>query len=365
MSNTLHQSMTQDIAFDGSPAKIFTLTNSNGMSVSFMDIGATWLSCCVDLGETTREVLLGVATMKQHQQQQAYLGATVGRYANRIESGRFVINGETHQVLTNQAGNCLHGGPDSFTHRRWLVEGLVEELVEGVVEESREQTIVFTLESPDGDQGFPGKVNASVSYTLTNKNEVVIAYSATTDKACPINLTNHAYFNLLGADAQSDCLGHSLTMNASQYLPSDESGIPVGALKEVQGTSFDFMQSKELKQDFMADRDQQLAAGYDHSFLLETECHQGHATAASVTSPDGKLRLELQTTKPAIQLYTGNYLAGCPNREGGEYVNHAGFALETQFLPDSPNHPEWQQPSCIVQPEQTYKHQTTYRFSVV
>ncbi|MEH6532121.1 MAG: galactose-1-epimerase [Photobacterium frigidiphilum] len=365
MSNTLHQSMTQDIAFDGSPTKIFTLTNSNGMSVSFMDIGATWLSCCVDLGETTREVLLGVATMKQHQQQQAYLGATVGRYANRIESGRFVINGETHQVLTNQVGNCLHGGPDSFTHRRWLVEGLVEELVEGVVEESREQTIVFTLESPDGDQGFPGKVNASVSYTLTNKNEVVIAYSATTDKACPINLTNHAYFNLLGADSQSDCLGHSLTMNASQYLPSDESGIPVGALKEVQGTSFDFMQSKELKQDFMADHDQQLAAGYDHSFLLETECHLGHATAASVTSPDGKLRLELQTTKPAIQLYTGNYLAGCPNREGGEYVNHAGFALETQFLPDSPNHPEWQQPSCIVQPEQTYEHQTTYRFLVV
>jgi aldose 1-epimerase len=353
MSNTLHQSMTQDIAFDGNPAKIFTLTNSNGMSVSFMDIGATWLSCCVDLGETTREVLLGVSTMKQHQQQQAYLGATVGRYANRIESGRFVINGERHQVLTNQAGNCLHGGPDSFTHRRWQAE------------QACEQTMVFTLESPDGDQGFPGKVNASVSYTLTNKNEVIIAYSVTTDKACPINLTNHAYFNLLGADSQSDCLGHSLTIHASQYLPSDKKGIPVGELKDVQGTSFDFMQSKELKQDFMADHDQQLAAGYDHSFLLETECHQGHATAASVTSPDGKLRLELQTTKPAIQLYTGNYLAGCPNREGSEYVNHAGFALETQYLPDSPNHPEWQQPSCIVQPEQMYKHQTTYRFLVV
>jgi len=353
MSNTLHQSMTQDIAFDGSPAKIFTLTNSSGMSVSFMDIGATWLSCCVNLGDTTREVLLGVATMKQHQQQQAYLGATVGRYANRIESGRFVINGEVHQVLTNQSGNCLHGGPDSFTHRRWLTE------------EVSEQRVVFTLESPDGDQGFPGKVNTSVSYTLTDKNEVVIAYSATTDKACPINLTNHAYFNLLGTDLQSDCLGHSIMMNASQYLPSDKNGIPVNDLKEVQGTSFDFMQAKVLKQDFMADHDQQLAAGYDHSFLLEMECHQGNATAASVISPDGKLRLELKTTKPAIQLYTGNYLAGCPNREGGEYVNHAGFALETQFLPDSPNHPEWQQPSCIVQPEQRYEHQTTYRFSIV
>ena len=353
VENYLKDTMTAEAAYDGRPAQVFTLSNTQGMTVTFMDIGATWLSCQVMVAGKAREVLLGVSTMSQHQQQLAYLGATVGRYANRIKAGRFSYQDQEYQLKNNQAGNCLHGGPNGFDQRRWHVE------------QSGEQVLLFSLHSQDGDQGFPGNLAAQVRYELSDENEVTVSYTAMVDKPCPVNLTNHAYFNLMGAEAGHDCLEHQLQINAAEYLPTDNKGIPLGDLKPVDGTGFDFTSSKTIGRDYLLDEDQKRASGYDHSFLLNDACHGGKAIAARAVSPDGKLMLEVTTTKPAVQLYIGSFLVGCPNRTGGEYANLAGFALETQFLPDSPNHPEWPQPSCILLPDQTYRHSTVYRLTAV
>lgn len=342
--------MTKEAASDGRPAQVFTLVNAQGTLFSFMDIGATWLSCLVLVEGKAREVLLGVSLMAQHRQQSVYLGATVGRYANRIQAGQFNCQGKVYQLDTNQSGNCLHGGPSGFDQRRWRAEHVDS------------QTLVFTLRSEDGDQGFPGNLSVQVCYELSDDNELTIRYTATVDKSCPVNLTNHAYFNLMGADRGLDCLAHQLQVNAAYYLPTDENGIPLGELKPVADTGFDFTRSKTICRDFMVDEDQKRTSGYDHSFLLNLECRGGKAVAARVISPDRMITLEVLTTKPAMQLYTGNFLAGTPDRSGGEYLEQAGFALETQFLPDSPNHPQWPQPSCILQPGERYQHSTTYRF---
>ncbi len=353
VENNLKDTMTAEAAYDGRSAQVFTLSNAQGMTVTFMDIGATWLSCQVMVAGKAREVLLGVSTMSQHRQQLAYLGATVGRYANRIKAGRFCYQEQEYQLKNNQAGNCLHGGPNGFDQRRWRVE------------QSDAQILVFSLHSQDGDQGFPGNLAAQVRYELSDDNELKVSYTATIDSPCPVNLTNHAYFNLMGAEAGHDCLAHQLQINSAYYLPTDNKGIPLGALKPVLNTGFDFTSSKMIGRDHLVDEDQKRACGYDHSFLLNDGCHDGKAVAARAVSPDGKLMVEVTTTKPAIQLYIGNFLGGCPNRSGGEYANLAGFALETQYLPDSPNHPEWPQPSCFLLPEQNYRHSTAYRFTTI
>lgn len=349
---SLLQRMTQTDFVDGQKAKIFTLTNKQGSTISVMDIGATWLSCKIQLKNEIREVLLGVDSMEKQLAQTAYMGATVGRYANRIAKGQFEINGLHYQLDTNQGKNTLHGGGVGFDKRRWQV--LKQE----------NNKIIFELFSADGDQGFPGNLTVSLSYQLTDDNEVLIEYQASCDKACPVNLTNHAYFNLLGAESGENCLGHSLQINAQQYLPTDVQGIPLGALAQVKGSGFDFLTSKKIGRDFMLDEDQKLAAGYDHSFLINSECRDGKQAAAQLISPDNALSMVLSTSAPAVQLYTGNFLAGNPSRENSPYNNHAGLALETQFLPDSPNHPEWPQESCILQPGQTYKSHSGYKFQI-
>jgi aldose 1-epimerase len=351
MVDTLFETMTQEVAFDGHPAKLGKLQNQNGMSVIFMDIGATWLSCIIPVGDEQREILLGVSTMRDFKKHTTYMGATIGRYANRIAQGQFAINGQHYQVETNQAGNTLHGGPEGFDKRRW-----------DIVEQSK-NSVRFALVSADGDQGFPGELKVSVCYQLTDDNQVVISYHATTDKATPVNLTNHAYFNLAGAESGTDCKNHTLWINADHYLPIDKLGIPFGELASVDGSSFDFRQPKVIAQDFLADAQQKAAKGYDHSFLLNPFCRQGEC-AAEVSSADKRVTLKLFTDKPAIQLYTGNWLAGTPNRCAGEYADYAGLALESQFLPDSPNHPEWVHPCSILQADKEYLYQTTYQFII-
>jgi len=347
---SLLQQMTQTDFYDGQKAKVFTLTNKQGSSISVMDIGVTWLSCKIQLTTETREVLLGVNSMDKQLAQSAYMGTTVGRYANRIAKGQFDINGLHYQLDTNQGDNTLHGGTEGFDKRRWQV-----------LKQDNNQ-ITFELFSADGDQGFPGNLTVSVSYQFTDDNEVRIEYQACCDKACPINLTNHAYFNLLGAESGESCLDHSLQINAQQYLPIDAQGIPLGALAQVKGTGFDFLTSKKVSRDFMLDNDQKLVAGYDHSFLINSECRDAKQTVAKLISPDNALSMVLSTSAPAVQLYTGNFLAGNPSRGNTPYNNHAGLALETQFLPDSPNHPEWPQDSCILQPGQTYQSHSSYKF---
>lgn len=351
MTEPLSITMTQQAAFDGAPANVVELKNNTGMSVTFMDIGATWLSCRLPLANgELREVLLGVGTMGSFMQQQGYMGVTVGRYANRIANGLFEVNGEVFQVSTNQAGNCLHGGEEGFDKRRWKIES------------HSNQQVTFSLLSEDGDQGFPGNLEVQVTYMLTDDNQVSIAYFAKTDKATPVNLTNHAYFNLLGSEADLDCRSHRLTISAEQYLPTNEAGIPLGTLQDVKGTGFDFRNEKSVSEHFLQDEQQIAAKGYDHSYLFDV--HRDVAKpVALVVSPDKKVHMSVVTNKPAMQLYTGNWLAGAPNRRGGEYQDYAGLALETQFLPDSPNHAEWAQPSCILEPEQEYRFCTTYQFA--
>ncbi len=349
--STLFETMTKEAASDGRLAQLFELKNENGMRVVFMDIGATWLSCKVPVKCQLREVLLGQSSMADFKKQQSYMGVTVGRYANRIANGKFKIDGTKYQVDTNQAGNVLHGGPEGFDKRRW------------VVLEETTNSVEFSLVSPDGDQGFLGELRVNVKYQLTDDNEVVISYSAKTTKPTPINLTNHAYFNLLGADSEYLALDHILSINSEAFVPTTDAGIPKGQWKKVKNTNFDFTDPKVISQDFMLDKDQEKAKGYDHSFVLNKGCSKGEC-AASLTSPDSLVTLHLLTTKPAVQLYTGNWLAGTPNRIDGKYQDYSGIALETQFLPDTINHPEWPQPSAILSPSDTYHYETCYQFIV-
>ncbi|CED57004.1 aldose 1-epimerase [Aliivibrio wodanis] len=347
--STLFETMTKEVASDGRLAQLFELKNENGMRAVFMDIGATWLSCKVPVKGQLREVLLGQSSMADFLNQQSYMGVTVGRYANRIANGKFKIDGTKYQVDTNQEGNTLHGGTEGFNQRRW-----------SVIEETP-NSVEFNLVSPDGDQGFPGELTVNVKYLLTDDNQVVISYNGRTTKSTPVNLTNHAYFNLLGADNEYLALDHILSINASEYVPTTDVGIPKGLWKKVKDTNFDFSDPKVISQDFMLDKDQGNAKGYDHSFVLDKTCTKGEC-AASLTSPDSLVTMHVVTTKPAMQLYTGNWLAGTPNRVGGEYQDYSGIALETQFLPDAPNHPEWDHPNSFLTPEETYRHSTCYQF---
>ncbi|MEX2941536.1 galactose-1-epimerase [Serratia fonticola] len=336
------------VAPDGQPFILTTLKNAAGMTVTFMDWGATWLSALLPLksGEQ-RELLLGCQTPQDYLHQGAYLGATVGRYANRIAHASLNIDGKPHPLIANQGEHQLHGGPNGFHARRWQIV------------KQDEQQVVYQLHSPDGDQGFPGNLDVTLTYRLTADHRLEIEYQAQTDRACPVNLTNHAYFNLDGAG--HDARQQRLQLFADRYLPVDGDGIPSADLTAVAETGMDFRQPKTLQQDLLRDRDQQRVKGYDHAYLLHDTCHGLASPAAHLWSADGKVAMTVFTTAPALQLYSGNYLGGTPARDGGSYQNYAGVALESEFLPDSPNHPEWPQPDCWLLPGQRYQSATHYQ----
>ncbi|WMY75714.1 galactose-1-epimerase [Buttiauxella selenatireducens] len=339
---------TPQLAPDGQPFRISTLRNSAGLVVSVMDWGATLLSCRVPMKDgSVRETLLGCETPEDYLNQSAYLGATVGRYANRIANSTFSRDGVTVSVTANQGAHQLHGGPDGFDKRRWRIV------------RQNEHEVLYTLDSQDGDQGYPGELRATARYALTEDNCITVEFRAKTSKACPVNLTNHAYFNLDGQ--QNDIRQHRLQLLADSYLPVDSNGIPQAGLKDVEGTSFDFRTVKTIADDFLSDNDQVLVKGYDHAFLLQA---QGDASqpAAHLWSSDNKLQMTVYTTAPALQFYSGNYLDGTPAREQGTYHAYQGLALESEFLPDSPNHPEWPQPDCWLQPNEEYLSITEYEF---
>jgi aldose 1-epimerase len=339
---------TTGVAPDGQPFRVITLRNAAGMVATVMDWGATLLSARVPLTDgTVREALLGCATPEHYLQQTAFLGASVGRYANRIAKSQFTLDGQTYRLTPSQGENQLHGGPEGFDKRRWKIE------------RQNDSEALLSLTSPDGDQGYPGNVIASVLYRLGDDNRLSIEYRATTDKACPINLTNHAYFNL---DAeQSDVRNHTLQLLADEYLPVDEMGIPVGDLKKVALTSFDFRQPKAIALEFLSDEDQRAVKGYDHAFLLQA---RGYVTrpAAQLWSADKQLQMAVYTSAPALQFYSGNYLEGTPARGNNVYSGWQGLALESEFLPDSPNRPDFPQPDCVLQPGEEYVSITEYHF---
>jgi len=328
--------------------QVLTLEDDCGLRLALLDRGATWWSLQLPLpGETTpRELLLGGATPQAHLDNTAYFGATIGRVANRIGGALIARKGRVWPLVP-QAGSRhqLHGGPDGFHRRRWFVES------------SSTRHARFRLLSPDGDQGYPGALTAEVTVTLPGALVVDLELRATTSAPTPVCLTNHAYFNLDGTPG--DVRRHRLMLPAAHVLPVDEELIPLGPLQTLAGTAFDF---RRLRTIGTLASDGSVGDGvYDHAFLLDAA--PGLHPAATLCAADGRVRLEMQTTLPALQLYTGAFLARERGRDARALPAHAGVALEPQFLPDSPNHPEWPQPSCWLEPGQTWSHQIRYAFA--
>lgn len=325
--------------------QLITLTNSNGMQVQLTDWGATLLSILVPVKGKLREVLCS-CPFEQLASNQAYLGATIGRFANRIAKGKFRLNGRTLHIVKNQQNlHSLHGG-NGFDQRRWQVEAI------------RPNSVTLSLYSPDGDQGFSGNLQTKVIYRLQDDNTLVIEFIAESDQDTALNLTNHAYFNL--DDKVSDVRQHQLQLFADYYLPVNNEGIPNQPLTAVENTHFDFRQAKVIGQDFLQDSDQQAVGGYDHAFLLQGKVGE-LKPAAKLTSATGDLTLVLSTTQAAVQVYTGNFLAGNPSY-CGTYQNYQAIALEPEALPDTPNHPEWYQYGGIQKAGKCYQHQIVYQF---
>ncbi len=336
---------------EGEETTLYTLTNANGMQVQITNYGATITSVLVpDREGELGDVVLGFDSMEGYQSPEyvksgPYFGAIVGRYGNRIAKGQFTVNGEEYQLATNNGENHLHGGDKGFDKVMWQAEP-----VQG------ENALRLTYVSPDGEEGYPGTLTSTVTYTLTNDNEIRIDYQATTDKATPVNLTNHSYFNLAAGEAE-DALGHVVTINADKYTVVDESLIPTGELRDVEGTVMDFTSPQTIG----ARVKQVEGGGYDHNYVLNNT-DDSLEKAATVYEPTSGRVMEVFTTEPGIQFYSGNFLDGTITGSGNKvYKQHYGFALETQHFPDSPNQPEF--PSTILEPGNTYETTTVYKFS--
>lgn len=320
---------------DGKEIVFITLTNARGFTAAFMDWGATWLSCRVPIRTGIRETLLQCSTVADHLEQNAYLGATVGRFANRIRNGQFTLDNILVNLQANSGQHSLHGGPSGFSHRRWKVY------------DQSENAVTFEIESHHGDQGFPGNLIVRARYTLGENYTVTANFTATTDAATPVSLTNHTYFNL--ADGQPPALDHTAQIQANQYLPVDGEGIPVSGPVAVDGSLFDLREPRRLD------------TQYDHAFVLRAK--NDGCSDVTLWAPDGGLRLDIITDMPAVQLYTGNHLEEENFAAGQPMSRHSGIAVETAFLPDAPNRNYADQPTCILRPGQTYVSQTDFRFT--
>lgn len=330
---------------DGRPVTQFHLSNANEVAVSLIDYGAIVTAVYVpDRNGESQNVTLGFDNIEGYLARHPYFGAICGRYANRIAGGTFELDSETYIVTKNDGENHLHGGEAGFDKAMWLAEPFENEASAGVR---------LTHESPDNDQGYPGKLTATVTYTLTDENELRIDYEATCDKATPINLTNHCYWNLAGAGS-STILDHLLTIGCDQYLPVNETMIPTGEQASVTGTPMDFTQPERI-----GARIDEVAGGYDHCYVFSAGQAEP-ALIARAEDPDSGRVLEIFTTEPGVQLYTGNFLDG--SEAAGGFEKHEGFCLECQHFPDSPNQPEF--PNTILQPREVYRQTTIHKFSV-
>ncbi len=335
------------------PVQTIALSNAAGLQVQFSTLSATWLSCSVPMGGLgRRELLLGCADATTYLQQPHYIGATVGRFTNRLRDARFLLDGRSVQLVANNGAHQLHGGPDGFHRRVWQV----------LAQTPRQ--LRLGLHSPDGDQGFPGAVDVQATFTLGEGLSLDLRLQATTSAPCPVCLTQHAYFNLDGDQGGStpSCLNHRLQVQARHWLPVDGQGLPLGELADVAGTGLDLRQPRCLADAIESDAALHASQGMDHSLSLAPRARRGAVPAAVLHASDGRVRLQLSTDQPALQVYTGNHLSGAPARDGRPYVRHAGIALEPQFLPDSPNHPvdppAW--PDCILRPGQVWRSLTRY-----
>lgn len=338
---------------DGKAVDLYTLTNAHGLEVRAMTYGGIIISLRVpDAGGAFDDIVLGINSLEGYLAGHPFFGTIVGRYGNRIAKAKFTLDGVEYKLAVNNGPNSLHGGLKGFDKVVWQAQSF--ESQDGV-------GVIFTYTSADGEEGYPGNLAVKVTYTLTDRSELIFDYHATTDKATPVNLTQHTYFNLAGA-GKGDVLGHVMMINADRFTPVDATLIPLGELGSVAGTPLDFRQPTAIGAR-IEQKDEQLVlgGGYDHNFVLNRK-GPGLALAARVLEPSTGRVLEVQTTEPGVQFYTGNFLDGTVTGKGGHvYRRRYGFCLETQHFPDSPNQPNF--PSTILRPGQTYDSRTVFKFS--
>jgi aldose 1-epimerase len=335
----------------GQPITRWTLCNESGAGLTVMDLGATVLTLEVpDREGRLADVVLGFDTAAPYLEHSPYFGAVVGRYANRIANGRFTLDGTSHQLSQNDGANSLHGGLSGFDKRIWASEK---------TETGEGNGVKFTLVSGDGDGGFPGKITASATYVWTEDNRVVIDYDAVCDKPTPFSMTQHSYWNLGGVANVQSIVGHELWIDADYYLPVGKTLIPTGEIEDVSGTPFDFRTPKLLRRDIdFADDQLRHGDGYDHNMVLNGA---GFRLAAKLKDPQSGRWMEVSTSEPGLQLYSGNFLEGKNAGKGGNhYPRRSGVALETQAFPDAPNQPRF--PDATLRPGQRFKSRTVFAF---
>lgn len=338
---------------DSTPIELYTLKNANGVEMDVITYGGRITSLKVPNKDGKLEnVILGFDTIEDYQKDNPFFGALIGRYGNRIAKGKFTLNGEEFTLATNDGSNHLHGGVNGFDRVVWTAKP-----IEGLEDSS----LQLVYRSKDGEEGYPGNLKVTVTYTLTKDNAVEVTYEATTDKTTVVNLTQHAYFNLTG-DFSKDILNHDVVINADAFLPVDETLIPTGEIRKVEGTPFNFNSSKKIGKDISVDNEQlKRGKGYDHCWVLNGEKGDMRFVASAYDETSGRF-MEIFTEEPAIQFYTGNFLDGTlPMVNGGTYAHRTGFCLETQHYPDSPNQDNF--PSTVLNPGETYKTKTTFKFS--
>ncbi len=352
-----HQSENQSMSIqekdfgeiDGKKVKLFTLSNNQGMTVKITNYGGTIIAIEVpDRDGKTGDVCLGFDTLAEYQEKSPYFGCITGRYANRIAKGKFSLDGTEYTLATNNDTNHLHGGEKGFNQQVWNAET------------GPGNKLTLTWISPDGDEGYPGTLSTSVTYALNDDNGLQIDYKATTDKPTVLNLTNHAYFNLKG-HGEGTILDHLVEIKAERYTPTDNTGIPLGAIAPVEGTPFDFRKATAVGARIGED-DQQLknGIGYDHNFVFKNSRDGKLQHVATVSEPKSGRILEVHTSEPGLQFYTGNYLDNLKGKAGKTYLHRGALCLEAQTFPDSPNHENF--PSPVLRPGETYRQTTIYRF---
>jgi aldose 1-epimerase len=335
---------------EGVPVNVYTLTNAAGMEVRITNYGGTVVSIKTpDRQGQMGDVVLGFDTLDGYLHNTPYFGVIVGRYGNRIAKGQFSLDGVTYTLARNDGENHLHGGVRGFDKVVWTAK---------TVDTADGPALELGYLSKDGEEGYPGNLAVTVRYRLDDRNALHIEYTATTDKPTVVNLTNHSYLNLAGT---GDILSHVVEIDADRFTPVDKGLIPTGVLQPVAGTPFDFRTPTAIGARIDADNRQlQYAGGYDHNFVLN-KAPGTLGLAARVTDPASGRVLEVSTTEPGVQFYSGNFLDGTVTGKGGRaYQKHAAFALETQHFPDSPNHPDF--PSTVLRPDQTYHTTTIYAF---
>ena len=338
---------------DGTPVEEYTLVNENGVSVGIITYGGIITSINVpDRDGTTENVVLGFDNLDDYLKRNPYFGTITGRYANRIGAASFMLDGETYTLAANNGPNSLHGGEKGFDKKVWTARE---------VETDEGEALELKYVSADGEEGYPGTLDVTVVYSLTNDNELRVDYTATTDKPTVVNLTSHSYFNL-GGDGSGSILDHELMLNASRYTPVDETLIPTGELPDVAGTPFDFREATVIGERIRED-DQQIVygRGYDHNWVLDRPDDSSLVLAARLSDPESGRIMEIETTEPGIQFYSGNFLdATLVGAAGKLYRQGDGLALETQHFPDSPNKPDF--PPVVLRPGETYETTTVHRF---